>query len=377
VSLVPFDFPADLSRFPKATQAFLTFVHDLGWQIQWGSTTHKMAIITSPPDQPRKQINVPSTNVNANRLRSWNGMVRRYTDVEVYTDAVEKAEAAAAAAAKPAPAPTPAVSAPVPDTALARALAEAKAAAADKAVEIAEPLSQVVTVDDDKATIRKYDAEGGDGVTLVSETPWMVRKDGMPGGKGRMYESHASLHRVWSDGTEDYRCRFCDYTAEAGRSVSMHAAARVGDGVHTRAPKPEFREVPKYVPTDIKQSPNTTRRLTSDLLHALDAIPDWQSMDRETLARQMAQVIHENRPDRAPAEPLTADEIISRIVLMVDRGRLAEMHQQVESMAAAMRDAASEAQMQSERAEAALAEADRLREERRALAALLSEDRAS
>jgi septal ring factor EnvC (AmiA/AmiB activator) len=97
-------------------------------------------------------------------------------------------------------------------------------------------------------------------------------------------------------------------------------------------------------------------------------------MPREDLARALAEHVYAMRPDREPAAPLTPEQIIHRITLMVDAGRLAEMHQQVEATAAALREKEAEAETLSAHAAEMEARVTALTEERRALAQMLSTD---
>lgn len=359
-----FTYPEDASRFPSSTQRILELANHLGWSMHWLGAGHTLVGITNP--DRTKTITIPSTNLNYNRTESTLRQIRRYSDVEKFDEWVENQTSVKGGLRFTIPTGPPAratrASAPEPETAVAAAMREAEGREA-----ALHPTAEQIVAE----TERMLAPSSGHG-TVTSETPWMVRKDGVAGGRGRMYESHNVIHRVWSDGFEDYRCRFCSYEHENPRSVAAHAnrsaehPKRDGD--------PEIREVPVYNPTDIKHSNHTMRRLHSDLLHALDAVEGWQSMDRETLARTLAEVILERRPDREPAEPLTAEQIIDRIVLMVDRGRLADMHQQVETLAAQVRDRTAEATAANVLAAEATAEAERLREERKVLRELLTED---
>jgi hypothetical protein len=371
-----FTYPDDASRFPSSTQRILELADHLGWSFHWLGNGHRLVGITSPDRV--KTITIPSTNLNYDRTRSTLLQIRRYTpDVEKFDAWVDDQTRIKGGlrftlpdtAEQVRPARRSRVRAPEPETAVAAALREAqeRAAAAVAAGEEERARGELHPLDETAPS-------SGHG-TVVSETPWMIRKDGVEGARGRMYESHNVTKRVWSDGFEDYGCNFCEYDSDNPRSVSMHANRRKDHP--KREGRPEIREVAEYHESGIKHGESTVRRLNADLLHALDGVEGWQSMDRETLARTLAERIIENRPDRAPAEPLTPEQIIERIVLMVDRGRLAEMHQQVETLAAEVRKRAMEAAAANVLAAEATAEAERLREERRVLRDLLSEDRSA
>lgn len=381
-----FTYPDHLSTFPKETQRILTMANELGWQTRWLGQKHDLACIMAP-DGSGYSINVPRTNINHNRMKSWTNQINRHSDPDRVADYLDKqtlvtGKTPGQRLAMPGPVSQRTIVAR--ETAVAKAMREAAEAAAQ-----AEDERIIRDANDDDEQVAALVAEekvsrvsgqsvqyrdGDTSVHLVSESPWMVRKDGIDGAQGRMYESHSVIHRVWSDGSEDYRCRFCGRVNDNPRSIAVHAA-KSSDTTHPPAPThPTYRRVESYEQTEIKHSDSTVRRLTSDLLHALDAVEGWQSMTREELARALAVSVHEARPDRAPAEPLTPEQVIARIVLLVDSGRLAEMHQQVERMAAALVEATDARNRLTDEVIAAQHEAERLREERRALAAMLSDE---
>ena len=188
-----------------------------------------------------------------------------------------------------------------------------------------------------------------------------------------MYESHSVIHRVWSDGTADYRCRFCPSESENPRGGAGHAS-RTKDGHPAASAPPEDRRVNEYHVKEIKRPLSGVRRLTTELTMALDSMDDWPTMSREELARTLAEHVYAMRPDREPAAPLTPEQILHRITLMVDAGRLAEMHQQVEATAEALREAQSREREVSHRAAELEAQVNVLRDERRALASMLSDN---
>lgn len=363
-----FTYPEDASRFPRSTKEILAIAHDLGWGIHWAGPSHVMARISAPGDTV-KSINVPSTNMNVNRVKSILSQIRRYSDVEkfdAYVDEQTRVKGslhfAMSRGKQDMPAPPPR------ETAIARAFREGLES--ERASHGVKPL---VSREEDESLLRKVGEEVA--ATVVTEVPWMVRKGGKQDKSGRMYESAFVLHRVWSDGTEDYRCRFCEWANENPRSVSMHSSRTHRD--KAPAEKPQLLHVEHYEPTEIKRPFSAIRRLTMEITSALDGMDDWASMAPDELARTLAEHVYAARPDLEPAAPLTPEQIIGRITLMVDGGRLAEMHQKVEEMAVVMReqsDVTTAAQVEAERLRT---EVERLREERRALASLLSDSEAS
>lgn len=389
MSSIQFAFPDDLSPFPKDTRDILRMAHDLGWSIRWSGTSKRIATIHSPVEAS-KQITVPSTNLNADRRRSTVRQIARYSDPDRVQDFVDsqvtvRGKSALRLALDIGPEP-PKVEPKTFEqgTAVARAMREAHEAAtqaaADEAAAMAEDHRLIRKANDDDEQVAALDeAERlSQDVTrsIVTTKPWMVRKGGKHGSDGTMYESPVTLERIWSDGSIDYRCKFCTYTNDKGRSVSAHASKKHTEAVGLSR-KAEIRRVTNYQKSDIKHPMSAVRRMKSELLHALDSIHDWQSMDPEALTQRLAETLYEMRPDREPVAELTPEQIIARIVGLVDRGRLADMHQKVESMAAAMVEATDARNRLSTEVIEAQAEVARLREERRALASLLADSEVS
>lgn len=347
-----FTYPDDLSRFPSSTQEILLLANELGWETRWLGVSHDLACIVSPNRE--KTLNIPRTNINANRTRSWLAGIKRYSGDAAFDAAIEKRTASRGTMRlvmrdEP-PTPVARPRPPVPETTVAAAMREAE----EKAK--VEPR---VTVEPEPAPSSGH----GD---VISEKPWMVRRGGVKGGHGRMYESPAVIERTHADGSVDYRCKFCDFTHENPRSVSSHRSQSHKDEV---SPTKTLLHVEEYEPTDIVRPRSAIRRLRSDLLHALDTIEGWREMDADALAEAVAEAVYEARPDRPVAEPLTTEQVLARITMLVDGGRLASMHQEVERM----REALAEAQSARTAAEA---EAERLHEERRVLRDLLAEEQA-
>ena len=338
-----FDIAAVRSRLSKAAVDVLETAQDLGWTLEWASRKQQAIALRSGFDD--RKLLVPIASINANRLRSLSTQIARHTDPEVLKDAASLTRLAQKNRregkipltfdiASDNDVATKRGGMPLSAT-VERALNRARLTLDEEAD------AKIVRKnnDDDEQVAELVAAERR---TLVSESPWMVRKGGREGGHGTMYESHSVIHRVWSDGTEDYRCRFCPYESDNPRGVAGHAS-RTKDGHPSAATPPEDRRVNEYHATEIKRPLSGVRRLTTELTMALDGLDDWPTMSREELARTLAEHVYAMRPDREPAAPLTPEQILHRITLMVDAGRLAEMHQQVEATAAALREAQAEA----------------------------------
>lgn len=427
-----FDIPGDLSPFPDQTQRVLRMADALGWHLRWLGVQHKLANISSPNHE--KSINIPSTNVNANRAKSWFNQIVRYSDPKKVAEYAEKErhpatakgitsamrlafpefalpeertamrtayeEGARAKQPKPKPAPPvtyvtdadrtqstigderrsglPCADCMTPyDKCTDRVFTKGKACCARCAdtdthnVEVVEKVARLkIDPEADAKQVRMHDPD----LTIVSERPWIARRSGKEGGKGKVYESPYVTERLWSDGTVDYKCPYCQYVSDKPRSVSSHGAGRAD---HPKGPQSKQATFPvsDYVASGIHRETSAVNRLASDLLHALDTMgEDWQHLSREELARKVAEAVVEARPDRAPAEPLTPEQIMERIRMLVDGGRYHDMHKQVEAAGAALREANEVFQQQARDLEAAQARIATLQEERRTLASLLSEE---
>ena len=381
--MVEFDSSTARRKISKEAREILDLAERLGYQLGWAGKNQTAISMRSTFDERR--LLLPMSSINAHRLRSLGTQIMRHADPERVKDEADLIRISDRnrkagkipltfdiatdndLATKRGGFPMSTAVEHAMNTAQLIADEEAEREAEVRRAEIvaAQPIPNV-------AGLEQVQYRDGDtSVHLVSESPWMVRRGGHEGGVGRMYESPAVIHRVWSDGAEDYRCRYCEYQHDNPRSVAAHAA-RTKTAHPKDAEVTEDRRVANYQPTEIRRPLSGIRRLTSELMHALDGIPGWEGMDREELASTLAEHVYAARPDREPAEPLTAEQIIRRITLMVDAGRLAEMHQQVEATAAALREKEAEAAALSEAAAELEARVDTLTAERRALRDLLT-----
>lgn len=198
------------------------------------------------------------------------------------------------------------------------------------------------------------------------------------GGVG--YESETTVERTWSNGVVDYGCAApgCDYFADRARSVAAHYARLHSSTAPASLPAPEER-LPLSGYTDNEGHRNApeggrdtgyrpTPRLVALLAEALrDALSSGG--DPEDVA-EAALVWWHDRPDLpepAPAEPLTAEQIVDRIRVLVTGTQVADLTQRAEAAEAAMRGL-----------HLALEEAhetiDRLHADRKALRDLLADD---
>lgn len=362
-----FDIDTDLSHFSKEARHLLHAARHLDWSIRWLTDQHQVAQITSPGDE-HKTINIPTTNVNANRVKSWVKQLRRYSDDRDFVAYVEMNWPTAVKVESLAPrVEVKGASFGKPQYVLADShgslnLGDAHPDGQQRAAEASSIIQELLTQDDEVEDTHR----------VVSTKPWLVRKapSTRSGSAGSMYESHSVSVVTFSDGRQEYRCNFCEYEhPDNPRSVSAHAAKAHPE--HPRPEEPQILHVDDYQPSGQTRShgvsDSAARRLRADLLNALDSIEGWQQMSREALAEALAEAVVSERPEREPREPLTPEQVVHRIALLVDGGRVSALHRELDAMAEAVASAKSEAQ------ECRL-QADRLREERRALAAMLQDE---
>jgi hypothetical protein len=340
-----------------------------------------MAILHSPISA--RAINIPTTNVNHNRIRSWVNQMVRHSDPLAVTnlvqggydmkkepdiaqlvatfgvDLVEKTKEWVKEEDEK-------ESVVTRKTAVAAAMEEAEKAAAEREERKEEEPEPVATVTElrqpESYTVKQDDVI--EGKKVVSITPWLARRGGKKGSTGKVYESRGVLEVTLEDGTVTYRCKFCDHPANPNpRSVKMHAARSHTTAVASE-PEPPLLRTEHYEPSDITH-PNARaiRKLAHDLVMALDGIENWQSMDAAALADIAAHRIVENRPEQhLSTEPLTDEQVLRRIEALVDRGRLAEMHQQVTRLGEALAEANASRAAAEARAERAVGSLSALRE---------------
>jgi hypothetical protein len=77
---------SEFGKFEDATQKVIRLARMLGWRVRWANPGKKVLSVTSP--NGHKGLNIPSTNVNSNRLKSYVSALWHHTDrakwVEVF-----------------------------------------------------------------------------------------------------------------------------------------------------------------------------------------------------------------------------------------------------------------------------------------------------
>lgn len=325
--------PSEIGKYMPEARRAIIFAGVLGWSVRWANQNRHVIALRAADG---KEISVPSTNINSNRYRSWISQIIRHTPNEVLLDfytgkfmsdmGLDTQKITSVIGAEVV-------------TSVAEYLGEQAIAAmaAETEQEVEQTRDSTVAEKEVPVAVAAQPDTVSEQPTLVSTRPWMARRSGVEGGQGKMYESPNVVVEVYSDGTEVFRCRHCRYSNENPRSVSAH-----GSRAHpeTKAsPHPVLRPVKNYESSGLHREMSAARRLAADITSALDSVEDWHGMDASALALALAERIIEARPDRAPAEPLTDQQVIARITALVDGGRLADMHQQVQRISAALAEA--------------------------------------
>lgn len=202
---------------------------------------------------------------------------------------------------------------------------------------------------------------------LVSTHPFMAKGSaGSPTSPGKVYESPVVLEQRWSDDTVNYRCRLCPHESNYPVGIVSHWKKHTNAGevpiVGTRAGGTAVMIAdPTYIDLETRQrsaheeaeheySPREDRvaALASTLLQALQAaVGEDPEVVAYSLAREALNWQHAQQGNGVPREPQTAEEMLSAIRDMVDRGEYARMRQ----AALEAEQAADVAQERAERAE--------------------------
>lgn len=240
----------DAKRFQGEARRTIAMARLLGWSATWGGVSHRMVVLNNPDHTHR--INVPVTNVNHNRARSWIMQILRHTPTANITAVMDGGSGTDMLAE--------------PDMAEAAALIGASLVTfADKQAQ-REKNTEMATV----PTGPKADRATR---TVKSEHPYMAKHNKQSG----RVESASVLVREWTDGTVDYKCRMCEaYTSDRVQSVVIHATQKhiAPENKRKRKAAQATKTVkvgPAVVPVDVVDVVTSPWSLpTSTLAEALD-----------------------------------------------------------------------------------------------------------
>lgn len=238
--------PSDLRRFEQRGAEAIALAMALGWGIRWSNKRRTAASLRSPSGD--KVILVPTTSINANRskaiinqvithspperlevilrgtldMRADNNVARfiAVTGTAIFETVKEVIEAKRGAAAE----------ADHLTQKIADALPE------PVAQEPEEPAAEVpfTTLDD---AVAEAKANLFPRPTVVSRTPYLVRRNGPTSNKGEeTYESKAVDVITYSDGSVAYGCQHCDRVADKPMRISTHAGQ-----AHRGLTTPDYR----------------------------------------------------------------------------------------------------------------------------------------
>lgn len=327
----------DLPGFAKENRELVNAMCEYGWKGRITSKGHWMA---KAPDG-KTQITVPAKNGNNRGLKNAHATFMRWVKAQMPPEVAEAWEAA-----KTEPDP---IIADVMADGVVRHMAQ-KAMQDNATREYEEAVAHV----------KKAIEEG----TIVIEPlirPWLARKQPGPNG-GTRYESQAVLERIWPDGRTDYTCSFagCDYVNDKPVSVARHfGAAHTRNGNVQPAGEGPVHPDPSYTEPTQTRDYRPTERMVDTLMAVLDDILNDTADMRETAIRLLTwmnerpDIEHESRP----LVPLTDRQVLDKIRMLVGQPDQSEEIAGLKAENLLLAD-----------------EIVRLKEERRALRDLLTEE---
>lgn len=207
----------DLRRFDARAREIIALAWVLGWTIRWLNPKHKAVMLVNGDHERRKVINVPTTNMNANRVNGAYRQILQHTD----TDRVKNlAFGTLDMRTQP-----EAVQRIV--TLLGTRLHTFIADSLDRRDREEAAMSPQTKVVNNVGEAIK-EAEKGK-PRVVSTRPFMASR-----GDVGVYESDAIVIATLSDGTEIFKCKRCDYMNVKDKSVRSHSNTQHrGEGTPT------------------------------------------------------------------------------------------------------------------------------------------------
>lgn len=168
---------------------------------------------------------------------------------------------------------------------------------------------------------------------IVDQRPMLASGGTRRSGKNSAYFSATTIERRWSDGSKDYTCAYeeCDYSSENRMSPSRHYAT-----THSKDKAVEQRErfeadVPDraayhYSPRDSRVA--ALAEVIAEMMRAGGRTP-------EQIARRALEWVHETSHGELSAErePMTAEEKIARIRVLLDDGTMFSLEKEAQEKA--------------------------------------------
>lgn len=163
--------------------------------------------------------------------------------------------------------------------------------------------------------------------TLVSKRPMIAK-----GGKSHGYESKTTIERHWSDGSIDYECaQGCGYTSDERTAVSRHVAGKHNKGKGTQPMPPRFAA---DVSGATRYKPRESR--IAALAEVIERMMMTDTQDPKEIARTALTWVHEQTRDQTEhaieAEPLTPEETLNKIRMLLDDGTMGEALKRIEDL---------------------------------------------
>lgn len=215
---------ADWKKFEQSGRNTIALATILGWRVHWNSNNKNTAVLTSQTGT--KKIVVPTTNINANRYRSWITQILTSSDS---AQVVRLAQGTLDLRTQP--------------EAVQRVVATMGTALSQFAMRYAEQRSLIDAASKETPVLTQKVIESvGPPVTAVQDPlpvspsvtdrhtvgvvkvePLMATRASDGRSKGRTYESRTTEVVTLSDGSAFFRCRFCEYVSVNKLSVRAHS----------------------------------------------------------------------------------------------------------------------------------------------------------
>jgi hypothetical protein len=204
MSSVPEFKASEIKQFDRKAQDTIALALILNWSVRWTNRRRNSVMLVNKDHS--KKILVPTTNVNANRARSWLSQIATHTpDADLNRLLVGDIDLMRA---EPNIARVTAVTGTSVFQAMREFMNEKRGAT------LTQQVAEAVSFESDDEPL---------GVDIeVGRRPYMVQRS-EPGKGAVAYESKAIEVIDYSDGSTAYGCRLCDRVADKPRSISTHA----------------------------------------------------------------------------------------------------------------------------------------------------------